>query len=337
MVKRIGLGIIGLGFVGQIHFRHSLRLADAQLIAVSDVSKRALEKAKNAGVKKAFRSYDDLLKDPEVECVVVALPTHLHLQCAIKAAEAGKDILLEKPIARSAVEAREIVSVVRKNSVNLMMGYPLRFNPDFYDLKQKIESGVLGDIEVAYATNIGSGPFTHRTQDNAPTPVSEWWFNRELTGGGALIDLGSHMINLLRWYLGEVVTIRSHLGHRFNLDLEDSATCLATFESGTLAALSVGWFSQDYHLSVELFGTVKHAQSASGSSAHLVPRLVNTFVQGASKAHWPFLTELEYFVNCVVHDVNPSPSGEDGLKDIEAISLAYKNQINLSEEGSTNS
>jgi predicted dehydrogenase len=142
------------------------------------------------------------------------------------------------------------------------------------------------------------------------------------------------MINLLRWYLGEIVSIKSHLSHRFNLDLEDSAICLAEFDSGTLATLSVGWFSQDYRLSVELFGTVKHANSGSTPQSPLVPRIVNTLVQGTSKMHWPFLAELRYFVNCVAHDMDPSPSGENGLKDIEAISLAYQNEIELSEDHS---
>lgn len=327
-MKRVGLGLIGLGYIGKIHLRHSLRIDNANLIAVSDLSKKALKKARDAGVKKTFTSYEKLLKDPEIDAVIIALPTHLHLQCAKQAAEAKKHILLEKPIARNIEEAKEIISAVQKNSVKLMIGYPLRFNTTFRNLKEKIESGALGDVEIAHATYISSGPFMHRAEGGAPIPVPEWWFNKELTGGGVLIDLGSHIINLLRWYFGEVIDIKSYLKHRFNMDFEDSATCLAKFELGTTALMSVGWFSQEYQLKVELLGSVKHS-NAQQIPSHPLFTVAQMFMRGTSKFYMPHLVELQYFIKCIIKDSFPSPSAHDGLKDLEVVSRAYKNQICL--------
>jgi predicted dehydrogenase len=327
-MRKVGLGIIGLGYVGNIHLQHSLRLSDASLVAVSDVSAKALRKAKDAGVKKTFNNYELLLKDSSVDAVIIGLPTHLHLQCVKKAAEAKKHIFLEKPIAKNVEEGKEIVSVARRNSVKLMIGYPLRFNPDFCDLKEKIASGKLGDVELAHAVYTSSGPFFHRADDYTPTPVPEWWFNRELTGGGALIDLGSHMINLLRWYFGEITDITSHFGHRFNLDLEDSATCLARFESGTLSTINVGWFSQGYHLRVDLFGTAGHA-AAQHLFSHALLKAAQMLTTGISKFFWPHFAELQYFVRSLLNDSPLSPSGEEGLKDLEAITRAYDNEMQL--------
>ena len=127
-MKTVKLGIIGLGYIGQIHLRHSLKLANAQVVAAADLSPKALEQAKSFGVKKTFSNYEDLLKDPEVDAVLISLPTHLHLKCTRQAAEAKKDIFLEKPIATNVEEAKEIISLSEQNSVKLMMGYPLRFN-----------------------------------------------------------------------------------------------------------------------------------------------------------------------------------------------------------------
>ncbi|MCJ7469500.1 Gfo/Idh/MocA family oxidoreductase [Candidatus Bathyarchaeota archaeon] len=332
-MKKIGLGIIGLGYIGKVHLRHSLKLANANLVAVSDISKRALRNARESGVKKTYSDYEQLLKDPEIDAVIIALPTHLHLQCAKKAAEEKKHIFLEKPIARNVEEAEEIVSAAKRNSAKLMIGYPLRFNPTFRNVKDKIRSGTLGDVEIAHAVNIGSGPFFHREQDYAPTPVPEWWFNKELTGGGVLIDLGSHMVNLLRWYFGEITDIKSHLGYRFNFDFEDSATCLARFESGTLGVISLGWFSHVTSVQVELFGTVQHA-----NTQHRAPNPLLTAFQmltmGRSEFFASHLAELQHFVNCITQDSSLSSSGEDGLKDLEAISSAYRNQIQLAEKPS---
>ena len=327
-MKTIGLGIIGLGYVGTIHLQHNRHLGNARYVAASDVSKRALRKAKESGVKKTYLSYQELLRDPEVEGVVIALPTHLHLQCAKEAAEAHKHIFLEKPIAKNVDEAKEIISVSRRNSVKLMIGYPMRFRTDFRRLKYEIESGALGDVEIAQATYISNGPFFHRAESHSPVPVPEWWFNKELTGGGALMDIGSHLINLLRWYLGEIENIKSWLGYRLNMDLEDGAICLADFESGTRAVISTGWFSQSYSLEIKLCGTTKHITSKEIRQNPLVTA-IQKLTTGTTRFHQPHLSEMQYFVNCLASDISPSPSGEDGLRDLEAIFLAYKNQIDL--------
>jgi predicted dehydrogenase len=327
-MKKIGLGIIGLGYVGNTHLRHSLKLVDAHLVAVSDLSKKALKKAKDAGVKKTFTNYEELLKDPEVDAVVISLPTHLHAQCAKQVAEAKKHIFLEKPIATNIKEAKEIIFASRRNSVKLMVGYPLRFKTDFRALKQQVDSGIFGDIEIAHATYVSCGPFFHRAEGYAPVPVPEWWFNKDLTGGGVLMDLGSHMINLLRWYFGEITDIKSQLGHRFNMDLEDSAICLARFESGTRAVMTVGWFAQKNQLDVKFLGTVNHANVQQRLQNPLVTA-IQVLTTGSSKFFQPHFAELQYFATSLAQNSPLSPSGEDALKDLEAISLAYKNQIRL--------
>lgn len=326
-MKQVNLGIIGLGYIGKIHMRHALKIPNVNLVAVADSSKRALKEPKNAGVK-TFTDYEQLLQEPNVDAVVIALPTHLHLKCSQQAAEADKHIFLEKPMARNVEEAKAIVSAAQKNSVKLMMGYPLRFNKTFRELKAKLKTRSLGDIVVAYGTFISAGPFFHRAESHTPRPVPTWWFNKELTGGGALTDVGSHIINLLRWYFGEITDITSHLGYRFNLDFEDSATCIAKFDSGTRAVITAGWFMQGYQLKVECFGSVDHAiaQHRPGNRLVAATQMLTT---GISDFHRPHFDELQYFADCLLKNKEPSPSGFDGVKDTEAISNAYKNAIRL--------
>jgi predicted dehydrogenase len=328
-MKKVGLGIIGLGYIGKLHLRHVLKMPSVDFVAASDLSEKALNEAKNSGITNTFTNYEDLLRESEIDAVIVALPTHLHLQCAVQAAEAGKHIFLEKPIARNPEEAREIVAIAQRNSVKLMMGYHLRFNHSFRELKTRMERGELGEVEVAYATFVSSGPFFHRG-GHTPVRVPEWWFNKELTGGGALIDVGSHVINLLRWYFGEVIDIKACFGHRFNLDFEDSAICFSKFESGTSAVITAGYFSQGFKLEVEFFGTVDHAfaQHRPGNRLIAAAQMLTT---GRSNFYQAHFDELKYFVNCLTNDLSPSPSGQDGLKDIEAISLAYKNELHFDE------
>ncbi|MEM3566207.1 MAG: Gfo/Idh/MocA family oxidoreductase [Candidatus Bathyarchaeia archaeon] len=325
-MPKIKLGLIGLGYIGKIHLQNCLKLENAELVAVSDISKNALSKAKKLGVKKFYTEYEKLLEDKNINAVIIALPTHLHLPCTVKAAENRKHILLEKPLARNPKEGKEILSATNKNNVKLMVGYPFRYIENFQKLRDRIEAGELGDIQVAHAINISSGPFMHRAEEDIPKPVPEWWMNKELTGGGALIDLGSHMINMVRWYFGEITNIKVHLGYRFNFDFEDHAVCMANHQSGTKAIINVGWFSQQAILGIELYGTVAYA-----SAYHKAPSKAITAIQlilkRTPKYFKPHQTELRHFINCIIEDKQPLTTGEDALKDLETIQQAYKNKV----------
>ena len=321
---KLRLGLIGLGSIGRAHLRNCSKLRIAELAAVADTSKRALAKANAMGVKHTYTSYQELLDDKSIDAVIIALPTHLHATCAQKAAEAKKHIFVEKPLARNVTEAKEIISSAEKNGVKLMVGYPYRFNKKFMDLKNMIVSGELGDILVMNATFVTGGPFSHRSEQGAPLPVPRWWFQRELTGGGVLIDTGSHLINLLRWYFGEVEEIKSVLGHRFNLDMEDYAVCMAKFCNGPIALFNVGWYSMEYQFKVDLLGTVKHA-SVSNTPPSMIKAGIQMLMTNTSDFWTMYIRELGYFVRSIQHDLEPSPSGHDGLMDLMTIAKAYEN------------
>lgn len=326
-VKKVNVGVIGLGFIGKVHLRNCLRLQSVNVLAVADTSKKALNYAKTFGVKQVFTDYHELLKLDGLDAVIISLPTHLHADCAISAMELGRHVFLEKPLARNLREGQEIISAARRSGVKFMVGYPLRFAQDFGNLRSLMESGVLGDIQIAHAVNIASGPFMHRAEGTAPRPIPEWWLNKELTGGGALMDLGCHMINLLRWYLGDVSNIKARLGHRFNFEFEDHATCLLNFESGTSAVVNVGWFSQSTALCVELFGTMTYAQ-ANHSASNKVTTAIKLILGRTPKFFVPYLKELAHFVD-YINGCNGENilSGENALSDLDVIAKAYKNQI----------
>ena len=325
-MKKIHVGIIGLGYIGKIHLKNCLKLKSAKIIAAADISKKALNYARELGIKRLFTDYHELLKQPDIDAVLISLPTHLHTECTISAAEEGKHVFLEKPLASKLEEGKKIISAVKKHDVKLMVGYPLRFSRKFIDIKKQMESGALGDIQAAHAVNIAAGPFMHRAETMTPLPVPEWWFNKNLTGGGALIDLGSHMINLTRWYFGSVRRIKSYLGYRFNFDFEDQAICIAQFESGTTAVIDVGWFSQKPKVSIELYGTVGHAYGDHKSRGKIITAV--QLILGMTPTFFiPYLNEVSYFIDCIKNDCQPSPNGEDALEDLKVITDAYSNQI----------
>jgi len=330
-MEKINLGVIGLGFIGKVHLRNCLNLKSVRVMAAADSSKKALNYARNFGVKQLFADYHELLKLKDLDAVIIALPTYLHAECAINAMEEGKHVFLEKPIARNVDEGRKIVSAAKKMGVKFMVGYPLRFTPEFVNLKSQMESGILGDIQLAYGVNIGAGPFFHRAESTIPRPVPEWWLNKELTGGGVLVDLGCHMINLFCWFFGKVTGVKARLGYRFNFDFEDHATCIINFECGTSAVVNVGWFSQKAAVGVELFGTVSHARAYSFPTSKVVTA-IKLIIGKTPKFFIPFLNEISYFINHIKNDDGNGENilaGQDALRDLEVIAKAYKNQMKL--------
>lgn len=327
-MAKTSLGLIGLGYVGRIHLQNCLKLKKAQLTAVADVSKQALKVARKLGIPNTYENYLELLNKSNVDAVIIALPTHLHAESAKAAAECHKHVLLEKPLARNTAEGKEILDAANKHNIKLAIGYALRFSPPYQELKNRIESGELGEIQIAYAADIGTGPFVHRAGTDAPTPVPEWRWKKELTGGGALLDQGSHMINLTRWYFGNVVEAKSYLGHRLNLEQEDHAICLLKFDRGQIGLINVGWFSMQNRLEIEVYGTAGHATTTCNQ-----PRRIETalrlLLRKTPSLYMPYLREIQHFVDCIQKDEQPQSSGEDALKDLEVIERAYANQVRL--------
>jgi predicted dehydrogenase len=306
-------------------------LKEAELIAVADISKRNLHFAKRMGIKNTYTNYEDLLKDERIQAVVICLPNFLHLESVVKAAEARKDIFLEKPLARNVEEGEEILSNVRRTGVKVMIGYDFRFNPVLRRLHEKIVGGFFGEVQIVHTANMSQGPFSAKSTDVGPKAVPQWWFDKELVGGGALNDLGSHLVDLLMWYFGEVVDARSYLKHMFNMEFEDSATCMLRFKNGPLATMNVGWFSKDLVQSIQVCGTANNVSvcMAPQSRLHLIcgdiKKRLHQFTDD------PYYAELRYFAECLRRDVNPTPSAEDGLSGLQVISAAYRNAHELTE------
>ncbi len=324
-MKTINLGLIGLGVEGKSLLSSSLKLKEFKIEAVADLSPKARNTAKKYGVKDVYEKYEDLLKDANIDGVIISLPNFLHQEAAVKSAEAGKHILLEKPLARNVEEGEKILSAVQKNSVKLMVGFNMRFDPLVIRLHDQIVNGYFGEVQIAEATNISGGPFSPRSDSIGPVKVPSWWLDKELTGGGALLDLGSHLVDILIWFFGEVESASSVLKYLFRTDLEDVATCTLKFKNGAIGTVKAGWFSKSFISSLQVCGTAKN------TSVQLAPVSTSSIIRagiarkfGLAKETSRYL-ELQHFVNCIQKDEQPQPSGEEGLLGLQAISLAYRN------------
>ena len=145
-MKTVKVGVVGVGAMGENHVRVYHKMEEADLVAVSDVSERALKKIEKKYNAKGYTEYSDLLEDPEIEAVSVCVPTTFHHDVVMEAIKNKKHVLVEKPIAFTLEEAEEMISAAKEAGVLLATGHVERFNPAVQKAKELIDDGVIGDI-----------------------------------------------------------------------------------------------------------------------------------------------------------------------------------------------
>lgn len=259
-MRKVGAGVIGLG-MGKVHAAHYQECPEADLIALCDMDEgRLASVAEHTHPRRTYREIDAFLADPELEAVSIALPNALHAEIAIRCLEAGKHVLCEKPLAINAIEGRKMVEVARQTGMTLMVGFNNRFRRKALAVKAAIDCGALGRIYFARAV-------WHRTRG---IPGLGTWFTRKsLSGGGALIDLGVHRLDLALWYMGYPRPVAvsgavyDHLGKRaaaaqgMPFEVEDLGVGFIRFEDGATLVLEASWATNSQKRedqSVQLYG-----------------------------------------------------------------------------------
>jgi len=347
-LKTVNVGIIGLGHMGRLHMMNCLHIDGVKITAAADQSKTWLNKAKSAGIRNLYEDYHDLLnKSSDLDAVVISLPNFLHLESSQLALEAKLDVFVEKPLARTVEECREIVRLVEKNGRKFMIGHCMRFIHATEKVKTAAEMGRVGDLEVITIEQMLNGPFAHGA---VPAPVPEWWFDPKKTGGGVLLDLGYHLIDLFHFFVREDSEVLfSRFEHKFNLPMEDGAILvLRSKKSATRGIINAAWFQKSvfpqYNFRMILHGNAGYISSddivprniylyaVKEGTKNLLRRVVGKKIKPLSYSYYyeAYYKELKHFFDCIMNDSNPSVSAIDGLKTVEIIEEAYKNQ-NISE------
>lgn len=232
----LGLGIVGAGFIGKIHARAIAATEGARLAAVCDQNEAAAQElcAQYPGAK-AVRSYDELLALPSVSAVMLGVPNDLHAPYALQAFAAGKHVFVEKPMATTVALAEQMAEAARKANRRLMVGHMWRFDREVRFLKAEVAKGKLGNIvkTKGYGIHAGWGP-------------SGWFTSKARAGGGALVDMGVHAIDTVRFLLGDphAVRVYAHLSTRFGTyDVDDLGVVLIDWDNGAVSVIESGWWN----------------------------------------------------------------------------------------------
>jgi predicted dehydrogenase len=205
--------------------------------------------AAEVGARRWYPRWQDLVADPDVQCVYVATPVYLHAEQTIAAAEAGKDVLCEKPMAMTAAECDRMIAACRAHGVRLGIAYYRHFYPVVLRAKAIIASGEIGQPVFAQMN-----AFEHF--DPAPDHPRAWLLNRAIAGGGPMMDFGCHRLEVLVHLFGSVRRTAGVVANVvFDREVEDTAAALLEFEHGPCAAVAVTHAAHDRQDTLQVFGT----------------------------------------------------------------------------------
>jgi predicted dehydrogenase len=277
----------------------------------------------------AFESdWRALVKRDDVDAVIISTPPALHAEMCIRALSAGKHVLCEKPLARTPEECRMMVAAAARTGLLLATGFNYRFYPSFKLAREMLERGAIGEL-----SHIRSYGGYSATGHNQP-----WVHDGDVVGGGALHDIGIHLIDLTRSFLGEVSeVVRFASGSVWNYNCEDNGFLLMRSETGKLATLHASWTEWGrYQFLIELVGTrgsirascfpmrveLLAAAETGGKATRRVHRFPKVFVGEHVRSYrWvvvqSFIEEMDAFARAAAGKTTMLATGFDGMRAIE--------------------
>ncbi len=338
MAKKVRIGVIGTGGIANgAHLPGYSQIPDeCEIFALCDIDPKALKKtAEKYPVKHQFEDYKKLLEMPEIDGVSVCTPNYVHYAPTIDALKAGKNVLCEKPIAMNAKEAAEMVKTARKEGKILQIGYNSRFAPTNQLLKKFVEAGEIGDIYYA------------RAQAMRVRGIPGWgvFIDKSKQGGGPLIDIGVHILDLTLWLMGhpkptyasgvtyqkfgkrpDVVGFMGQWDYK-NFTVEDMAAALIRFENGATVVLESSFVAniKDELNNTTLLGTEGGAQAYPLTITQERHRSVFSYEpQIPNRNINTHYAEMKAFVECIRDKKEPLVTGEHGLMVAQIMDAIYK-------------
>lgn len=323
-MQRVKIGMVGLGWVAQVvHLPILTKLPEVELVAVCDRDKsRAKLVAEKYGIQRVYTDLAKMLENEDFAALIVCTSTDAHKDAVLAALNAGKDVLVEKPIAREYAEAVEIAEATKRAKRKVMVGMNHRFRPDTMILKSFLQGKELGKIFYTKA-----GWLRKKNSDSA------WMTKKEKSGGGAFIDLGIVILDMVFWLMDfpDVKKISAvHYAHKTK-SVEDTSLVAITMKNGAFVNLEVSWsmnVTDDLYY-CQLFGTDGSAainplrinKELHGNLVNLAPAKMDSPQHMYKRS---YENELKHFIGAV-NDVHPVIStADEAVQRMRVVDAVYK-------------
>jgi predicted dehydrogenase len=308
------IGIVGSGFMGRTHAAAWVKLPVELAGICSADEKRAKKLATEYGAQ-SFATLDTLLQ--QVDVVDICTPTHLHHNMVLQAAAAGKQIVCEKPLARTVSQAREMIKACEQANVHLLVAHVLRFSPEYVQAKAVVDNGDIGRVAVQRFTRCSA----------LPNWASDNWLMDMEKSGGILLDLMIHDYDYARWLAGDVESVYAKsLRGQYPGATEDYALVMLKHTNGAISNVEGGWayaagmFRTAFEIAGDA-GLIEHpADSSTPLGIYMKEKNIvaaDALIPTSPLAEDPYLTQLQHFYEVLTRDIEPRVTAEDGLAAVQ--------------------
>jgi predicted dehydrogenase len=315
----------GTGYISKIHARAAKNIGAELVAVVNHKAESMVAFAKEFEIPRQYETVGAMLKDGDVDALVVSTPNYLHAPQTIAALNAGLHVMVEKPMSMNAQEAQEMCAAAEKSGRLLMVAHCWRFDPDVLWLKEQAPK--LGKI----VRTKGLGVHTH-------WGPSGWFTQKEFAGGGAMADMGVHALDTARFLLGDPkpVSVYAKIGTYYkDFDVDDTGMIMVEWDNGATSYFESGWWqphADGPQASTQLYGTQGFGQlfPTKLELPDLRDRKVDVIDSGFDfprEDHCPqslYDAQLKYFIECVEKNQTPIPGGLEGLMNMKVVDAAYE-------------
>jgi predicted dehydrogenase len=326
-MDKVRVAVIGSGWIAQVaHIPVWKKLPEVELVAVCDTAKaRAKAVAEKYKIPQYFTRDEEVFKQQDIDAVDICVPTNMHEPLTVKALSAGKHALVEKPMSRTVEEGEKMVRAARQYQRKLMVAMNVRFRWDAINLKSFIDGNEFG--EIFYAK---SGWLRRQKK----WTEHAWMYQKKISGGGVLMDLGIQMLDVSLWLLGnaKAKSVKANVYNQAaKLEVEDTVTAFVHLENGVSLGLEASWIllrDQDLFYA-NLLGTRGNAQlnplrvtkELHGNLVHLTPSRSGA---PANLYKHSYENELQHFVTCLRENTPLLSSGEESLERMRIVEAMYE-------------
>ena len=332
MKDDIRIALMGTGFIVEFRSQVYSRLPGVKVVSIMGRDpERTRQLAARNGIGYTATSFEELLAGPGFNVVDICLPNYLHKKFAVLAAKSGKHIICQKPLACNAAEAEEMLAAANKAAVIHCYAENWAYSPDMREIEATIQRGIIGR------------PLWMRGREAHFGPHTEWFYKKELSGGGALLDMGCHVICVFNKFMGkkaiELMCHAATLHHQ--TDCEDNAIAVIKYEGGLVGQVEASWTTRGgmavcfevwgdegmitYDRSglsqpIKVFSTKStdkyFMEKAESNRGWLFPMVEEYWRYG-------YYDEMNHFTDCIRRGVEPSLTFRDGLEVNRIIDSAY--------------
>ena len=310
------VGLVGCGGLGKTEAGLVHKTEGTALVGVSDANLlQAQQVAGKLGIDKAYDDHRALIDESDLDCLLVVTPTYTHAQITVDAANAGLHIFCEKPMAITLDECDQMLGAAEANNVQLMIGFVRRFQPNYREMKRRVDAGEIGDVRLVQSVRMGGRP---------PIGIGEWRRSRDKVGG--LHSAYIHEMDQMLWLGGDVKTVRGvvNFGTLDNTDVEDSIWMSLEYANGAIGAFGssqihpIGWYTLD------VSGTEGMMRISSSTTQIQLKRHTGESEEIELQSNNAFGEELQFFFDAVRSGELTEATGLDGRRSMEVVWAAFR-------------